>query len=118
MVAVQIIGWSGFFGTGGQNGHPVGYGLGGRSVFQSGFKVSDKAAGIFNVGCGFPVAAGDIAGWVIEGFGRGRVVSGSDEIRDAFFLNTSRLQDRTGLSLSPDALRDRCREIGRRLAGA
>jgi dTDP-4-dehydrorhamnose reductase len=76
------------------------------------------ATGIFNVGCGFPVATGDIAGWIIEGFGNGRLIIGSDEVRDEFFLNTNRLRERVGVALSSEALRDRCREIGRRLAGA
>jgi nucleoside-diphosphate-sugar epimerase len=76
------------------------------------------ATGIFNVGCGFPVATGDIAAWAIEGFGSGRLVVDSDEVHDEFFLNTSRLRERVGIALSPEVLRDRCREIGRRLAGA
>jgi len=77
-----------------------------------------RANGVWNVGCGYPVSTGDIAGWVIDGFGKGRIVSHSDEVRDAFYLDTTRLREFTGLAISPDALRDRCREIGRRLAGA
>jgi nucleoside-diphosphate-sugar epimerase len=77
-----------------------------------------EAQGIFNVGCGYPVATGDIARWVIEGFGDGRLVVDSDEVRDEFFLNTNRLQERIGICPPAEALRDRCREIGRKLAGA
>jgi hypothetical protein len=80
--------------------------------------VTLRADGVFNVGCGFPVATGDIADWVIEGYGSGRVVADPDEVRDEFFLNTSRLREKVGMTQTPEALRDRCREIGRRLAGA
>jgi dTDP-4-dehydrorhamnose reductase len=80
--------------------------------------VAQRANGVFNVGCGFPVATGDIADWVVEGYGSGRVVADPDTVRDEFFLNANRLHERIGMTQSPEALRDRCREIGRRLAGA
>lgn len=79
--------------------------------------VEAGATGVFNVGCGFPVATGDIAAWIIEGFGKGRLVVDPDEVRDEFYLNTEKLRRLTGLVASIDALRDRCLEIGRRLRG-
>jgi dTDP-4-dehydrorhamnose reductase/UDP-glucose 4-epimerase len=79
--------------------------------------IETGATGIFNIGCGFPVRIGDIAAWIIEGFGRGRLVVESEEVRDEFYLNTEKLRQVTGLAISPEALRDRCLEIGRSLAG-
>jgi nucleoside-diphosphate-sugar epimerase len=76
------------------------------------------ATGIFNVGCGFPVPTGDIAAWIIEGFGKGRLVAESAAVRDEFYLDTAKLRQVTGLTLSSEALHERCLEIGRRLAGA
>jgi nucleoside-diphosphate-sugar epimerase len=74
--------------------------------------------GIFNIGCGFPVPIGDIATWIIEGFRSGRIIVDLRDIRDEFYLNTAKLRRVTGLTISPEALRDRCLEIGRSLAGA
>ena len=39
------------------------------------FLIEHGATGIFNVGCGFPVPTGDVATWIIEGFGKGRLVA-------------------------------------------
>jgi len=78
--------------------------------------IEQKATGVFNVGCGFPVPTGDIAEWIIEGFGKGRLVVEAPAVRDEFYLDTTKLRQATGLTLSPGALRDRCLEIGRRLA--
>lgn len=80
--------------------------------------VEIDACGIFNVGCGFPVATGDVAAWVIEGFGAGHLISESTETRDEFFLDTTKLQKFTGLTTTRAELRERCLNIGRRLAGA
>jgi hypothetical protein len=80
--------------------------------------IETGATGIFNIGCGFPVPIGDVATWIIEGFGGGRLVVDSRDTRDEFYLNTAKLREVTGLEISPEALRDRCLEIGRSLAGA
>ena len=80
--------------------------------------VEAGAEGVFNVGCGFPVPTGNVAEWIIEGFGAGRLVVESQDVRDEFYLNTTKLREATGLTTSPGELRERCLDIGRRLAGA
>lgn len=80
--------------------------------------VKANVTGIFNVGCGFPVRTGDVAAWIIEGFGKGQLVVESRKVRDEFYLDTTKLRQTIGLTTSPEELRDRCLAIGRRLAGA
>ena len=73
--------------------------------------------GVLNIGSGVALPAGRLALWLIEGYGRGRLVVDSPEERDAFVLDTSRLKGLVGgAGCSRDMLRTTCLELGRRLS--
>jgi UDP-glucose 4-epimerase len=72
--------------------------------------------GILNLGSGVALPVGRLALWLIEGFGRGRLVVESPQERDSFVLDTSNLKALLGgAGCGPDDLRARCLDIGRRL---
>lgn len=77
--------------------------------------VHSDLVGIFNVGCGFPVYAGELAMWVLTGFGSGRFVADSPRLNDEFYLNTKKLEAATGRSVSLSDLREYGIAIGRKL---
>ena len=68
----------------------------------------------FNLGCGFPVACGDVAKWLIEGYGRGTIIA-TDRVYDEFYLNVEKWTSHFGPLIEQDALRERCVELGQRL---
>lgn len=72
--------------------------------------------GVLNVGSGIALPTGRLALWILEGFGRGRLVIESPREHDAFVLDVRRLTDRYGPPCNQDALRAACLAIGRRLA--
>lgn len=72
--------------------------------------------GIVNVGSGIALPAGRLALWLIEGFGRGRLVIECSEERDAFVLDTHHLQQLVGPPhCTLDVLRATCIALGHRL---
>jgi nucleoside-diphosphate-sugar epimerase len=72
------------------------------------------AEGVYNVGCGFPVRCGDVASWLTEGYGCGTLVA-ADAIRDEFFLDTDKWNERFAPLTSREELRETCVELGQRL---
>lgn len=72
--------------------------------------------GILNVGSGIGLPCGRLALWILEGFGRGELVIGSTEEKDAFVLDIKRLEDLYGRPCVFEDLREACVAIGRRLA--
>jgi UDP-glucose 4-epimerase len=72
--------------------------------------------GILNVGSGIPLPTGRLALWILEGYGRGRLVITSPREHDAFVLDVSRLERLYGLPCSLDDLKSACLDLGRRLA--
>ncbi len=72
--------------------------------------------GTFNLGCGFPVHTGQIAMWVLDGYGKGSFISDSSQIKDEFYVDASRLYAATGLSISMEDIRNYCIAIGKQLA--
>lgn len=72
--------------------------------------------GVFNLGCGVPIACGDIAAAVIDGFGRGELVVTDDRVRDEFFLNMDKSAG-LGIACQPELVLQRCRAIGQSLHG-
>ncbi len=76
--------------------------------------VERDAQGVINLGSGQSTAVGRIALWIIEGFGRGRLVSDSPVEKDAFALDVGRLVSEIG-PVECD-VRARCHEIGEKLA--
>ena len=68
-----------------------------------------------NIGSGVGLACGLLALWVIEGYGRGELVIERPDERDPFVLDVRRLEELTGPVIERDALREACRDLGRRL---
>jgi len=72
--------------------------------------------GIFNLGCGYGTACGEVAAWIIEGYGQGSVSSTSDEMRDAFYLDMSKAEAAFNLpAITPDTLKAECVACGQQL---
>ena len=76
-------------------------------------------SGTYNMGSGFPVACGEVARWLITGYGRGQLAVTRDEIRDEFFLDMAKWQAENLLPpVSYNDLQTICVELGRRLRNA
>jgi UDP-glucose 4-epimerase len=72
--------------------------------------------GILNLGSGVALPTGRLALWLIEGFGRGRLIIENPEERDSFVLDTRNHKALLGgEGCTADDLRDHCLAIGRRL---
>jgi dTDP-4-dehydrorhamnose reductase/UDP-glucose 4-epimerase len=76
---------------------------------------ADPPGGIVNLGAGTALETGRLALALIDGFGRGRLVVDSPEIRDAFVLDTRRLFWRTGITVAPEEVLEAAQRCGRRL---
>jgi dTDP-4-dehydrorhamnose reductase/UDP-glucose 4-epimerase len=74
--------------------------------------------GILNVGSGIGLPAGRLALWILEGFGRGRLVIDAPREHDAFVLDVTRLRGLHGEPCTFEEIRARAVAIGRRLARA
>ena len=72
--------------------------------------------GILNVGSGIALPTGRLALWILEGYGRGRLVIASPREPDPFTLDVTRLASLYGSPCSLDDLRTACLDLGRRLA--
>jgi UDP-glucose 4-epimerase len=72
--------------------------------------------GILNIGSGIGLPAGRLALWILEGFGRGELVTSSTGEKDAFVLDIARLEGLYGRPCTQADLRDACLAVGRRLA--
>jgi UDP-glucose 4-epimerase len=72
--------------------------------------------GILNVGSGFGLPTGRLALWILEGFGRGRLVIDAPREHDAFVLDVGRLRALYGEPCALAEIRARAVGIGRRLA--
>lgn len=73
---------------------------------------SEPAPGILNVGSGIPTPIGDIAAWTIEGFGGGSLANSSNEERDSFVLDVSRMTARYGNACSVADIKNYCYWLG------
>lgn len=72
--------------------------------------------GVLNVGSGIALPTGRLALWLIEGYGRGRLVIESPEERDSFVLDVRNLKALLGgEGCSLEALREHTLAVGRRL---
>lgn len=71
--------------------------------------------GIFNLGCGFPTRCGDLANWVMEGFGGGELIYDPPAVKDEFFLNMNKWRADHDLPFTSQALHDYCVDLGKRL---
>ena len=75
---------------------------------------ADPKPGIFNLGSGFGTPCGDIADWVIEGYGSGRLDVIDQNMTDQYWLDITKT--RTAWPklpvITPDILRQDCIECG------
>lgn len=78
-------------------------------------RLQEGMEGVLNLGCGFPVRCGDLAQWVMDGYGGGNLIVDPPVVKDEFFLNTDLWRSKFETPVDPDGLRSYCLEIGRRL---
>jgi UDP-glucose 4-epimerase len=74
--------------------------------------------GVLNVGSGIGLPTGRLALWILEGYGRGRLVIDAPREHDAFVLDVTRLRELHGAPCTLEEIRARAVAIGRRLARA
>ena len=81
-----------------------------------GIIANNPVPGVFNLGAGFGTACGDIAYWLMEGYGDGRLNNTEDDVIDSFVLDMAKT--RGTYTLPPiymREIRESCMAIGRRL---
>ena len=79
-------------------------------------KVARKCLpGTYNLASGIDTAVGDVAGWIVKGYGEGEIVHSGNLEKDAFGLDPSKLQTIIGPIAGREAIREACMESGRRL---
>jgi dTDP-4-dehydrorhamnose reductase/UDP-glucose 4-epimerase len=78
--------------------------------------VETAPGGIFNVGSGKSLPVGQVALWIIEGYGRGEMLATSSKEYDAFQLDISKLERLLGPQPDlTDLIRERSIQIGRQI---
>jgi UDP-glucose 4-epimerase len=77
--------------------------------------LQDPCGGILNVGSGQAVRVGDIADWLIEGYGSGQVTVSDHRLHDEFVLDVGRLRAIYGFECRRDEIAEHCRKIGHQL---
>jgi len=70
-----------------------------------------------NVGSGLPVRVGDIADWLIEGYGSGNVEVSDHRLHGEFVLDVGRLWSTYGIDCTRADIKAHCQRIGRQLRG-
>ena len=75
----------------------------------------DRTQGIYNLGSGFAVNCGDLADWVCEGYGDGRLICDPMTLRDEFFLDMDKWRNQFALPFDESLLQAYCKNLGRRL---
>jgi len=74
-------------------------------------------AGVFNLGSGIGTACGDIANWLIEGYGTGSLAVNDSGKKDEFRLDTAKLSKAYGLpAVTAEDIRQDCIAVGKNLA--
>lgn len=71
-----------------------------------------KLSGVFNLGAGEACSVGDVAGWIIAGYGKGAVHARSTAVIDEFQLNSSKLVEATGIHCGRALVESYCRMLG------
>lgn len=79
------------------------------------FFIQHNLPGVFNIGAGEACSVGEVANWVVEGFGRGAVHASSSIEVDNFQLNSSKLIKLTSLVCGREAVENYCNSIGREM---
>ena len=72
-----------------------------------------KLPGIYNVGLGVSTKCGDIAEWLIHGYGQGSLDVCDDTVKGQFFMDTSKINKALNLQkLSDNLVKRKCIELG------
>jgi len=72
--------------------------------------------GLFNLGAGYATPCGDIAAWLIEGYGEGKLQVNDTGKDEQFWLDMTKTRAAYGLPvISADTLKQDCIAVGRRL---
>ncbi|NCO03206.1 MAG: NAD-dependent epimerase/dehydratase family protein [Alphaproteobacteria bacterium] len=72
---------------------------------------------IYNIGAGFGLYCGDMAHWIIEGYGAGMLKEQSKDIKDSFEMDITHLSDHYKIiPVTKEVLKENCIEIGKTLA--
>ena len=74
-----------------------------------------KPCGIINLGSGIRHSVGDVAGWLIEGYGDGVITCEPTEPENSFVLNVEKLTNIFGPICSDGDIKRACIELGQRL---
>ncbi|MBL4589169.1 MAG: SDR family oxidoreductase, partial [Alphaproteobacteria bacterium] len=75
-----------------------------------------KLAGVYNVGLGVSTKCGDIAEWLILGYGQGSLEVCDNTVKGQFFMDTSKVNKELNLNKrSDDVIEQKCMELGRNL---
>ncbi len=75
-----------------------------------------KLAGVYNIGSGVSVSSGDIAHWLIEGYGQGSLEIRDDAVKGQFFMDISKIKERFNIEeVSLDVIKRRCIDLGQEL---
>ena len=77
--------------------------------------INERPLGTYNLASGRGTAIGDVAAWIIEGFGHGKVISSQNRREDSFVLNVSSLETIIGPICSQNDIRKACIESGKKL---
>jgi UDP-glucose 4-epimerase len=73
-------------------------------------------AGVYNLGSGQPISCGDVAGWLIEGYGQGRVIVTGDLKKGQFWLDMNKSRKAYALNvITPEDIKQDCIACGRQL---
>ena len=80
-------------------------------------RILDRTTGIYNLGSGAPLRCGDLADWIMDGYGQGRLESGDHPVHDEFFLDMSKWNGAFGPVAGFD-LQSYCTFLGRKLRDA
>ena len=80
--------------------------------------VSRRMLGIYNVGSGRTNSTGQLALWLIQGYGSGELHIVKPEIRDEFLLDNTKLECGLGEPMREQDLSSYCEALGRRLIHA
>lgn len=78
--------------------------------------IARRTPGVLNVGSGLATEIGRIALWLIEGFGKGRLIVDNPAVVDEFQLDIRRLRDELGFSCNSERIANFTRNLGRRLS--
>lgn len=78
--------------------------------------VRNPVSGTYNIGCGFGVECGDIARWIIEGYGDGELVVTGTSRKGEFYLDTGKAMRTFDLPpVTKEDILQACLDCGQRL---